>query len=102
MSPKKAGETTPSSPKKSAPKTKASAKSILSYYNFVDAQPDPLPRIIVLTGPQPMLASNVYARIIASVLPDDSSRALNLDEIDASDDAAVRAIPGKAAALPFL
>ncbi len=102
MSPKKAGEPAPRSPKKPAPKTKVGAKSILLYYNFVDAQPDPLPRIVVLTGPQPMLASNVYARIIASVLPDESSRALNLDEIDPSDDVAVRAIPGKAAALPFL
>jgi DNA polymerase III delta subunit len=102
VSPKKAGATAPSSSKKAAPNAKAGAKSILSYFSFVDAQPDPLPRIIVLTGPQPMLASNVYARIIASVLPDESSRALNLDEIDSSDEAAVRAIPGKAAALPFL
>jgi DNA polymerase III delta subunit len=102
VSPRKAAEAASHSPKKPAAKTKASAKSILSYYNFADAQPDPLPRIIVLTGNQPMLASNVYARIIASVLPDESSRSLNLDEIDASDDSAVRAIPGKAAALPFL
>jgi DNA polymerase III delta subunit len=102
VSPKKAREATPRPAKKPAAKTKVGASSILSYYNFVDAQPDPLPRIIVLTGPQPMLASNIYARIIASVLPDESSRALNLDEIDASDDAAVQAIPGKAAALPFL
>ncbi|HLJ83477.1 MAG TPA: hypothetical protein VKT51_04830 [Candidatus Eremiobacteraceae bacterium] len=102
MSPKKTGESSPSSPKKPAAKPRASAKAILSFYNFADAQPDPLPRIIVLTGPQPMLASIVYARMIASVLPDESSRALNLDEIDASDEAAVRAIPGKAAALPFL
>lgn len=102
MSPKKTGAAAPSSTKKPAAKARASAKSILSFYNFTDAQPDPLPRIIVLTGPQPMLASIVYARIIAAVLPDESSRALNLDEIDASDEAAVRAIPGKAAALPFL
>ncbi len=75
---------------------------MLPYFDFVDAPPDPLPSVVVLTGAQHLLAADIVSRIIDAVIPDQALRALNLDEIEGADKAAVRAIPGKAAALPFL
>lgn len=101
MSPKKAAEPAAAAPAKKT-KARGSAKKVLPYFDFVDAPPQPLPRLIVMTGPQAILASDVFARIIDAVMPDQAMRALNLDEVDATDAASVRTIPGKAAALPFL
>jgi DNA polymerase III delta subunit len=86
--------------KKPAAAAKRGAK--IGYYAFIDAPPDPLPPLIVITGKEHLLAAGVLHLILEKAVPDESTRQLNVDAVDGTDDAGVGEIAAKARALPFL
>src|SRR5579864_3801952 len=69
---------------------------------FMASPPSPLPNLIIISGKEHLLADDVLKQIVASTLPDESLRPLNLDTLDAptTDDFSVLA--EKLQALPFL
>ena len=92
------------SPAKKPAGAKSGAKTgaKCGYYAFVDDPPDPMPALIVVFGEEHVLAADVMRTIVERAVPDESMRALNVDEVDASDESAVAQIVSKARALPFL
>lgn len=82
------------------PTKKTSGK--VGYLQFIDAPASEPPRLVVIAGKEPILADDVMARLVASALPDESMRALNLDVIDARATDDFSGIEEKTAALPFL
>ncbi len=72
------------------------------YHEFLDRDLGRLPGIVVISGREHALADDVVRRILAATFPDEQSKALNLDVVDATqlDDFAV--INEKLATFPFL
>jgi DNA polymerase III delta subunit len=84
------------------PATVASRGAKIGYYAFIDVPPNPLPPLIVITGKEHLLAAEVMRVILERAVPDETTRALNVDAVDGTDAAAVGEIAAKARALPFL
>jgi DNA polymerase III delta subunit len=81
--------------------TASAALTLTGYRQFIASQP-PLGGLIVIAGKEHVLADEVLARIVASVLPDESLRALNLDTLDAFETDDFSVLTEKLMALPFL
>jgi len=72
------------------------------YHDFLDRDASRLPGIVVICGKEHVLADEVVKRILDATFPDEQSKALNLDVVDAGqlDDFSV--INEKLATFPFL
>ena len=85
-----------------ASKTRAKAGGKRGYLEFAAAPPSDPPALVVISGKEPMLADDVIATLIATAVPDESMRALNVDLVDARATNDFSSIAEKTAAIPFL
>jgi len=74
----------------------------LGYLDFDIAAFDRLPSLIVVVGKEHLLADDAIRSITASISPDESTRALNVDSVDARGAEHFGSVAEKLAALPFL
>jgi DNA polymerase III delta subunit len=74
----------------------------IGYLQFAAAPPTDPPSLVVIAGKEPMLADDVIATLVATAVPDESMRALNVDLVDARTTSDFSAIAEKTAAIPFL
>ncbi len=72
------------------------------YRQFIASTPSALPRLVVITGSEHVLADEVLRRLVELALPDESLRPLNVDTLDALETADFSVLAEKLAALPFL
>ena len=59
--------------------------AIIGYYAFFDRPSDPLPSLIVISGKEHLLAADVLRSILERAVPDESMRALNVDNVEGTD-----------------
>ena len=85
-----------------AAKARAKPGGKVGYLQFAAAPPREPPTLVVIVGKEPMLADDVIATLIASAVPDESMRALNVDLVDARATSDFTTIAEKTAAMPFL
>jgi DNA polymerase III delta subunit len=82
--------------------TSTTALTRIGYREFMAAHPSGSASLIIIAGKEHVLADEVLARVVESILPDESLRPLNVDTLDAfaTDDFSVLA--EKLSTLPFL
>ena len=74
----------------------------VGYLDFDPAARIPIPRLVVIGGKEHLLADTAIRTLIATIAPDESMRALNVDVVNASGGDEFSAVAEKVAALPFL
>lgn len=72
------------------------------YRPFMARPSAQVPSLVVIAGSEHILADEVVKRIVASALPDDSLRPLNVDTLDAAASSDFSTLAERLAALPFL